>query len=193
MYSRWHLLAATEWCRATAMHWLLCSCPTHTLVFITMPLFLKHKKIKNALRTLQLVHDAQPGLVRQSICLSDPLHPRITAVSHGHKIADVSNVREVVGDVADSVHDALLLVVDANDGGLERRSFGALHHIGACLLVVVVHEGDLAFLGQPVARRDVLGHAARVSTVACLLEKIKPKTSFLKLDFRANPPPFSKK
>ena len=129
-----------------------------------MRLFL-HKNINNALRSLELVHDTQPGLVRQSIGLSYLLHPGITAVPHSHKIANVSVVTEVVSDVADSIDDALLLEIDANDGGLERRTFDVLHNIGACLLVVVVHESDLAFFGQAIERRDLLGHSARVSTV----------------------------
>ena len=53
--------------------------------------------------------------MRKSIGLSYLLHPGITAVSHSHKIANVSVVSEVVSDVADSIHDALVLEIDAND------------------------------------------------------------------------------
>ena len=60
--------------------------------------------------------------MRKSIGLSYLLHLGITAVSHSHKIANVSVVSEVVSDVADSIHDALVLEIDANDDGLERRT-----------------------------------------------------------------------
>ena len=91
------------------------------------------KQINKALHKsrLELVHDAQPGLVREIIGLGYLLHSRITAVSHGDKVTDVRNVGEVICHMADSIHDALFLVLDANDGGLERRSFGALDMVRA--------------------------------------------------------------
>ena len=81
-----------------------------------MRLFL-HKNINNALRSLELVHDTQPGLVRKSIGLSYLLHPGITAVSHSHKIANVNVVSEVVSDVADSIHDAEKTLPSSGTGG----------------------------------------------------------------------------
>jgi hypothetical protein len=105
------------------MHLVLCSCSTHTLCLIIRCLFLVlfwRKKKAQEKSSLEHVHDAQPILVREIICLCNLFHPRITVVSHGDKFTDVRNVHEVISHMSHSIHDALFLVLQVNDGGLER-------------------------------------------------------------------------
>ena len=54
------------------------------------------------------------------VCLRGVLHPGIGPIRHCHKVADVGNMRESVGQVSHSIHDAVLLEVDGNHGSLER-------------------------------------------------------------------------
>ena len=57
--------------------------------------------------------------MRERICFRNALHPRIRAITHGHKIANVHHMRKVVCDVTHCVHDAVVLEVHGNDVGLE--------------------------------------------------------------------------
>jgi len=62
--------------------------------------------------TLEPAQNTEPRLVREIIRLCNLLHPRITPVSHRHKITNVRKVRKVVSHMAHSVHDAFVLVLD---------------------------------------------------------------------------------
>ncbi len=69
-----------------------------------------------------------------------------------------------VGQVTHSIHDALLLEVDGNDGSPERWALGAYDNITVGLgLVSVMNKSNFAFFGQ--TRQHVLcDHSNRVST-----------------------------
>jgi hypothetical protein len=72
---------------------------------------------------LKILHNTHPRLVRERVCFRGTLHPGIRAIAHGHKVANVYDIREVVCNVTHSVHYAVVLEVHGNDVGLEDEPF----------------------------------------------------------------------
>ena len=68
--------------------------------------------------SLELVHDAEPGLVREIVCLCNLFHPGIAAVSHDDKVADVCRMLEII--VAD-VCRMLVISHHLQDGKVRRK------------------------------------------------------------------------
>ena len=68
-----------------------------------------------------------PRSVSAGIGLNNALHAGVGTIAHRAKIRDVGLVHEAVGVMLDSVHDAFGLVLNLQNGALERRT-PRLHH-----------------------------------------------------------------
>ena len=65
-----------------------------------------------------------PLLVRQGNCSSYFLHFRVRTTRHGDQVVDPTGMHKIVSHVADGVYDALILEIDTEDDGFERRTIG---------------------------------------------------------------------
>ena len=87
--------------------------------------------------------------MRLSIRSRDAFHFVVAAAPHRHEVANVRLVHNAVSNVLDRVDDALGLVRQCRDCAFEGR---AARHFAWLVsrdgLVIIVHKGSVAFLGQ---------------------------------------------